>query len=182
MVFCFSCPHTSPQNGKTERKIRTINNLARTILAHSSMPPSFWHHTFQMATYLLNILPNKKLNNKSPTQILYLKDPSYSLLRVFGCLCFPLHPSTKINKLQSRSPPCVFLGYPQNHRGLKYYDISSGKIIISRHVVFDESKFPFSSIHNPTPTTYDFFGSNSSILNQNPLIPTPVRPHQAQPK
>jgi len=26
MVFCFSCPHTSPQNGKAERKIRTINN------------------------------------------------------------------------------------------------------------------------------------------------------------
>ena len=69
MVFRFSCPHTSQQNGKAERKIRSINNLIRTLLAHSSMPPSFWHHALQMATYLLNILPSTVLNNKSPTQI-----------------------------------------------------------------------------------------------------------------
>ena len=33
MSFRLSCPHTSPQNGKAERKIRTINNVTRTLLA-----------------------------------------------------------------------------------------------------------------------------------------------------
>lgn len=41
LVFRFSCPHTSSQNGKAERKIRTINNMIRTMLAHSSVPPRF---------------------------------------------------------------------------------------------------------------------------------------------
>jgi len=41
MSFRFSCPHTSPQNGKTEREIRTINNITRTLLAHASLPPIF---------------------------------------------------------------------------------------------------------------------------------------------
>lgn len=67
MVFRFSCPHTSSQNGKAERKIRSINNLTRTLLAHSSLPPSFWPHALQMATYLLNIIPSKLLSQKSPT-------------------------------------------------------------------------------------------------------------------
>jgi hypothetical protein len=65
-VFRFSCPHTSSQNGKAERKIKTINNMIRTMLAHSSVPTSFWHHALNMATYLLNILPNKTLQNQSP--------------------------------------------------------------------------------------------------------------------
>ncbi|KAJ9535134.1 hypothetical protein OSB04_un001787 [Centaurea solstitialis] len=42
--FSFLCPYTSSQNGKAECKIRAINNIIRTLLAHSSMPPSFWHH------------------------------------------------------------------------------------------------------------------------------------------
>jgi hypothetical protein len=117
MSFRFSCPHTSPQNGKAERKIRTINNIIRTLLAHASIPPIFWHHALQMATYLHNIIPNKKLNLQSPTKILYQKYPAYSHLRVFGCLCYPLIPSTTRNKLQHRSTPCVFLGYPSNHKG-----------------------------------------------------------------
>ena len=156
MTFRFSCPHTSSQNGKAERKIRTINNIIRTILAHASLPASFWHHALQMATYLLNILPNKQLAFQSPTKILYQKDPSYSHLRVFGCLCYPLIPSTSRNKLQARSTPCVFLGYPSNHRGYKCYDLSNRKILVSRHVIFYENTFPFSTLHTPSCPTYEF--------------------------
>lgn len=112
LFFRFSCPHTSSQNDKAERKIRTISNMIRTLLAHSSVPLSFWHHALQMATYLLNILPRKNLSNHSPTQLLYHCDPLYIHFRVFGCLCYPLFPSTTINKLQPCSTLCVFLGYP----------------------------------------------------------------------
>nr|KYP70713.1 hypothetical protein KK1_009941 [Cajanus cajan] len=63
-----------------------------------------------MATYLLNILPHKLLNYHSPLRILYQKDPSYSHLRVFGCLYYPLIPSTAINKFQPRSTIVFFWG------------------------------------------------------------------------
>jgi len=130
--------------------------MIRTLLAHSFMPTSFWHHALQMATYLLNILPHKSLSHKSPTQILYHCNPTYTHLRVFGCLCYPLFPSTSIHKLQHRTTPCVFLGYPSNHRGYKCYDLSNRKIIISRHVIFDETQVPFAKLHLPSHTTYDF--------------------------
>lgn len=105
MLFRLSCPHTSPQNGKVECHIKSINYIIRTLLFHASMPLSFWHHALSLATYLLNILPSKVLNYQSPTQILYRSNPKYSDLRVFGCLCYPLFPATTIHKLQARSTP-----------------------------------------------------------------------------
>ncbi|KAL2936002.1 Retrovirus-related Pol polyprotein from transposon RE1 [Bienertia sinuspersici] len=175
MTLRLSCPYTSPQNGKAERKIKTINNIVRTLLCHASMPPSFWHHALEMATYLHNILPTKLLSYKTPTEILYNKTPNYSHLRVFGCLCFPLFPSSKIHKLQSRSTPCVFLGYPSNHRGYKCYDMSTNEIFIAKHVWFDESVFPFSKVHTPTAHTYDFLGDCTSPLD-DPLLKTTLIP------
>ncbi|KAI3796959.1 hypothetical protein L1987_39646 [Smallanthus sonchifolius] len=155
MSFRFSCPHTSSQNGKAERKIRSINNVIRTLLAHAQLPNTYWHHALEMATYILNILPSKNHRYHNPTQLLYNQTPSYDHLRVFGCLCYPILPATTIHKLESRSNPCVFLGYPSHHRGYKCLDLKTHKLIISRHVVFDETIFPFTQITKPTPS-YDY--------------------------
>lgn len=103
---------------------------------YASLPPTFWRHDLQMTTYLLNILPNKNLNYQSRLKISFQNDPSYSYLRVFYCLCYPFFPSTKINKLQSRSTSRLFLGYPSNHHNYKYYNLSLNKIIICHRVIF----------------------------------------------
>ncbi|KAJ9547690.1 hypothetical protein OSB04_020233 [Centaurea solstitialis] len=163
----FSCPYTSSQNGKAERKLQTLNKMARTLLFHAHVPPAFWPHSIQMAAYLHNILPNKRLSFYSPTQILYRKLPAYHHIRVFGCLCYPHTPSQTINKLQPRSVPCVFLGFPSNHRGYKCYDTLNRKILISRHVTFDESSFPFSQTIS-SPSRYTFLDSpiHPLVLNQ----------------
>ena len=39
--FRFSCPQTSPQNGKAERMIRRLNEIILVLLAHALLPPSF---------------------------------------------------------------------------------------------------------------------------------------------
>jgi hypothetical protein len=36
------------------------------------------------------------------------------------------------------------LGYPSSHKGYRCLNISTRHIIISRHVIFDETQFPFS--------------------------------------
>ena len=51
----FSCPRTSQQNGKSERMLRTINNLIRTLLFQAKIPPSYWAEALNMAAHLLNI-------------------------------------------------------------------------------------------------------------------------------
>ncbi|GJS17193.1 ribonuclease H-like domain-containing protein [Tanacetum coccineum] len=104
--FRFSCPQTSQQNGKSERMIRTINNLIRTLLFLENLPPTFWVEALNMAIQLLNILPSTAIANDIPYTRLYGKDPNYTLLRIFGCLCYPhLYPS---HKLEPRATPSIF--------------------------------------------------------------------------
>ncbi|KAL9230762.1 hypothetical protein vseg_006073 [Gypsophila vaccaria] len=150
------------------------------------MPPSMWHHALAMATYIHNILPSKANKYDAPTSSLYHRVPSYDLLRTFGCLCYPHTPTSSIHKLAPRATPCVFIGYPSNHRGYKCYDLTTRKIIIARHVTFDETVFPFdnkdkrpnSSYHflipDPTPYMVPHI-HNYKSTNPNSPPPSPVQ-------
>lgn len=64
------------------------------------------------------------------------------------------------HKLSFRSKQCVFLGYSSSHKGYKCLDTDSGRIYISRDVIFDENIFPFAQISS-IPTS-----CNSSDLRQ----------------
>lgn len=59
MQFGLSCPQTFPQTGKFEQHIRSINNIMRTLLAHVSISPSFWHHAALkwLLTFLTSFQP-----------------------------------------------------------------------------------------------------------------------------
>jgi len=76
--------------------------------------------------------------------------PTYDHLRVFGCKCYPNLSATAPHKLAPRSALCVFLGYSAHHKGYRYLDLSSNRVIISRHVIFDETTFPFAERHGPS--------------------------------
>jgi hypothetical protein len=57
--------------------------------------------------------------------------------------------------------------YPSSHKGYRCFDLTTKRIIISRHVVFDETQFPFST--NPPsvlPSSLDF-------LITGPTAPVP---------
>ena len=69
--------------------------------------------------------------------------PDYTSLRSFGCLCFPYLCPYASHKLANRYVVCYFLGYSAKHKGFLYLDMASSRIYASRHVVFDETQFPF---------------------------------------
>lgn len=125
VVLRMSCPHTSPQNGKAERMIRSINNIVRSLLFQASLPSSFWVEALHTATHLINRHPTKTLQFHTPFFALYGIHPTYNHLRVFGCKCYPNLSATAPDKLSLRSTACVFLGYPRDHKGYRCLDLSS---------------------------------------------------------
>lgn len=94
----------------------------------------------------------------SPYHALYNELPKYSILRTFGCLCFPHIRPYNQHKLQFRSTPCINLGISPMHRGYKCLS-KEGHIFISKDVIFDETTFPYTSLFTksasacvPTPS------------------------------
>jgi hypothetical protein len=152
-----SCPYTLPQNAKAERMLRTTNNIY-TMLLHASMPPPYWAEALTIATFRLNRCPSSSIQNQIPHQILHNTLPDYVSLRVFGCLCYPNLTATSPHKLAPQFAPCVFLGYPSSHKGYRCLDMATRRIIISRHVIFYESVFPFSAAPSAVsmPSSLDF--------------------------
>lgn len=82
---------------------------------------------------------------------MFLQEPDYKFLKVFGCACYPHLRPYNNNKLQFHSLQCIFLGCSSHHKGYKCLHIPTGHIYISRNVLFDEFAFPFTNkILSPT--------------------------------
>ena len=84
---------------------------------------------------------------RHPSIVFLEKKPEYTLLRTFGCTCWPHLCLYNTKKLAFRSKQCVFLGYSNQHKGFKCLDPKEGRVYISRDVTFDEQVFPFTSLH-----------------------------------
>jgi transposase InsO family protein len=144
------CPHTHHQNGVVERKHRHIVDLGLTLLTQASMPLTYWDHAFLASVYLINRLPTASLNFQIPYQVLYHQKPNYNFLKVFGCACFPLFRPYNAHKFDFRSHECLFLGYSSSHKGYKCLS-PSGRIFISKDVLFNEYRFPFCDLFTDKP-------------------------------
>ena len=138
-----SCPHTPEQNGLAERKHRHIVETGLTLLFHANVPLKFWVDAFLTATYLINRLPLSSIGKDTPYFKLFGKHANYSGLRIFGSQCFPYLKTPSVHKFSKKTVPCVFLGYSPLHKGYRCLDPQSHRVYISRHVVFNETCFPF---------------------------------------
>ncbi|KAM7488098.1 hypothetical protein LguiB_025582 [Lonicera macranthoides] len=181
----YSCPGTSQQNGRAERKHRHILDTVRTLLISSSCPERFWGEAALTAIYTINRIPVPFLQHQSPYERLHGTSPDYNFLRVFGCACFVLLQPHEHSKLEPRARLCCFLGYGIEHKGYRCWDPVSKCLRISRHVVFWEHKM-FSSLskfHVLEEPLLPFF-THSSLDLSTPELETPVitSPPEPDPK
>jgi hypothetical protein len=145
----------------------------------------YWAKGLHTTTYMLNRLPTTTIQATCPHLALFGSAPSYEHLGVFGCTCYPNTTATTPYKLSLRSTWCVFLGYSADHKGYRCLDLSINRLIVSRHVVFDEDNFPLAS--SPNLTDLDFLYELGPIVSTIGihLITTgtsPSAPHRPAPE
>lgn len=126
-----------------ERKHKHLLEVARTLYHQSQVPTMYWGDCVLAAAYTINIMPLVPLNNSTLHEKLYGTKPIYDLLKVFGCLCFTSTLKRDRNKLDARADPCIFIGYSQQQKGYRLYNLKTKTSLISRDVYFHEKCFPY---------------------------------------
>lgn len=102
----------------------------------------------------------------TPFDRLYKQKPDYSMLQVFGSLCYTCNVNLHKEKLEPRATiKCIYLGVATQQKGFKVLNINAGQVFVSRDMVFYENIFPYYDISQP-------HGSDSLFLADS--VPSPV--------
>ncbi|KAG8485839.1 hypothetical protein CXB51_019238 [Gossypium anomalum] len=133
--------YTPQQNGVSERKNRSLMDMARCLLFQKDLPKTLWAEAVNTAVYLQNRLPTKALDQKTPFEGWFGFKPSLAHLRVFGCLCYAQVPAVKRSKLDKRAQAGILVGYSSIKKGYRILDPLTNKVQVSRDVVFDEKAY-----------------------------------------
>jgi hypothetical protein len=128
------------------------------------MPQQYWIESLHTTTYLLNHLSTKTIIASCPYTALYNTPPTYEHLQIFGCACYPNLSVAAPHKLAPCSTRCVFIGYSSYHKGYCCLDLSTNRVMISRHIMFDEACFPETALP-PLTNDYDFLPEMDPVLS-----------------
>ncbi|GJT95734.1 retrovirus-related pol polyprotein from transposon TNT 1-94 [Tanacetum coccineum] len=101
---------TPQQNGVAERKNRTLIEAARTMLADSFLPNTFWAEAVSTACYVLNRVLVTKPHNKTPYELVTGKIPIISYIRPFGCHVTILNTIDHLGKFDGKSDEGFLVG------------------------------------------------------------------------
>jgi Reverse transcriptase (RNA-dependent DNA polymerase)/gag-polypeptide of LTR copia-type/GAG-pre-integrase domain len=133
--------YTPQENGVAERMNRTIVEMARTFLQDAGLPNTYWSFAVSHATYVINRTPTRTLKPSiTPFEAYTGNKPSIAHLRIFGCKGYVHVPHEKRQKLDKKTLECTHLGYSEHKRAFILAHRSSGRIVESRDVHFDEGE------------------------------------------
>ena len=144
----------------------------------SKIPTNFWSYAIKHAIFLINCIPSLIISYKTPFELLYKTHPDFSMIKVFGCLCYAsTHNQT--HKFQPHSRKGAFLGFQNGSKGYVVLDINTREIFISKNVIFHESFFPFHTNQNLSTSEaqpHSHIDPISHTLHIDPIsytLPTP---------
>ena len=137
----YSSTYTPQQNQTAERENRTVLDCSRTMLIASGLHKRYWGHAVLYACDVLLCTPRRRLNNKTPYEMLYGRAPDISRFRTFGCKTWAWVPKAKRQKWDARSKQGIFVGFSKSAPAYLVYIESEGKTMETPFCLFDESKF-----------------------------------------
>ncbi|GJV12779.1 putative ribonuclease H-like domain-containing protein [Tanacetum coccineum] len=136
----YSNAKTPQQNGVTERKNRTLIEVARTMLADSKLPTMFWTEAVRTACYVLNRVLVTSPHNKTPYALLTGNIPSVSHFKPFGCHVTILNTSDHLGKFDGKADEGYIVGYSASNRAYRVYNVPNKRVEETMNLRYLEEK------------------------------------------
>ncbi|GKD76634.1 putative ribonuclease H-like domain-containing protein [Tanacetum coccineum] len=135
----YSVARTPQQNGVAERRNRTLIEAARTMLADSKLPTTFWAEAVSTACYVHNRVLVVKPHNKTPYELFRGFKPALSFMRPFGCHVTILNTLDSLGKFDGKSDEGFFVGYSLSSKAFRVYNTRTRRVE-NLHIRFLENK------------------------------------------
>ncbi|GJX19472.1 putative ribonuclease H-like domain-containing protein [Tanacetum coccineum] len=135
----FSVARTPQQNRVAERRNRTLIEAARTMLADSKLPTTFWAEAVNTACYVQNRVLVVKPHNKTPYELFHGRTPTLSFMRPFGCLVTILNTIDHLGKFDGKADEGFFVGYSLNSKAFRVFNSRTRIVEENLHIRFSES-------------------------------------------
>ncbi|GJV26788.1 putative ribonuclease H-like domain-containing protein [Tanacetum coccineum] len=134
----FSVARTPQQNGVAERKNRTLIEAARTMLANSKLPTTFWAEAVNIACYVQNRVLVINPHNKTPYELFLGRKPALSFMRPFGYPVTILNTLDHLGKFDGKADEGFFVGYSTNSKAFRVFNNRTRLVEENLHVKFSE--------------------------------------------
>ena len=119
LQYTMSSKHT--MNSVVEQRNRTLKDMVKSMVSHSSLLESLWGEALKIVAYILNRVLSKVFN-KIPYELWTGKQPSIKHLHIWGSVAKAWPYRSQESKLDSRTNSNYFVGYAERSRGYKFYD------------------------------------------------------------
>ncbi|GJX81578.1 putative ribonuclease H-like domain-containing protein [Tanacetum coccineum] len=135
----FSVARTPQQNGVAKRRNRRLFEAARTMLADSKLPTTFWAEVVNTSCYVQNRVLVVKPHNKTLYEFFHGRTQTLSFMRPFGCLFTILNTIDHLGKFDGKADEGFFVGYSLNSKAFKVFNNRTRVVKENLHIKFSES-------------------------------------------
>ncbi|GJU57070.1 putative ribonuclease H-like domain-containing protein [Tanacetum coccineum] len=163
----FSVARTPQQNGVAERKNRTLIEVARTMLANSKLPTTFWAKVVNTVCYVQNRVLVIKPYNKTPYELFLGRKPTLSFMRPFGYPVTILNTIYHQGKFIRKADDGFFVGYSTNSKAFRVFNSRTRIVEENMHVQFSENT---SNIAGSRPNWLFDIDALTNSINDKPVV------------
>ncbi|CAJ2645568.1 unnamed protein product [Trifolium pratense] len=136
----FSSPRTPQQNGVVERKNRTLQEMARTMMHETNVAKFLWAEAVNTACYVQNRIYIRSKLNKTAYELFKGRKPDISYFHQFGCTCYILNNKVHLKKFDARGYKGIFIGYSERSKAYRLYISETHTVEETMHVKFDDKE------------------------------------------
>jgi hypothetical protein len=138
----FSIARTPQQNGVIERKNRTVQEMARTMLMDFKLTYIFWTQVVHTIVHIQNRVMLRNNTDKTPYELWKGGPTNVKHFRVFGSKCYIKREYGRMGKFDSHVDKGILVGYSSKKKTYKCYNLRLNKVVESINVRIDETGRP----------------------------------------